>query len=125
MSQAEIPGEYAGDAFRPLVELGVPHSNRRLSDKLLAAFNHAYAIGEADMATRLRSLLLEIETAWPRPAGPAERRRTGAVEQADLWVDFVDARERYLRACDDGWDQGRRDAARARMTEAHRRWARS
>ena len=33
-------------AYQFLIDAGVPRYNRRLTDKVLAAFNHAYAMGE-------------------------------------------------------------------------------
>ena len=36
---------------------GILAITRRLSDKVLAAFNHAYATGEVDVASKLRAVL--------------------------------------------------------------------
>lgn len=71
---------------------GAPRYDHRLSDKILAAFNQAYASGVLDTARHLRALLAEVER---RERVANDRHGIGAVEKADLWVAFVDARNRY------------------------------
>lgn len=65
---------------------------RRLSDKVLAAFNHAYATGEKEIADKLRAVLKLTEA--KRPTAD-QRGGYDAVAHADLWVGFVDARNKY------------------------------
>ena len=67
--------------------------SRRLSDKILAAFNHAYASGETKIARFLHRALESHEAKY----GPTQDRRSGcsSLGQADLWVRFVEARNHY------------------------------
>ena len=94
--------------------------NRRLTDILLAAFNHAYAVGERDIAEQLRGLLEELDK---RRYNGEERRRCGAVSQAELWVAFVEARDRYRRLCDEKPDHTKTLSALEAMKESYRRWS--
>jgi len=76
---------------------------RRLSDKILAAFTHAYAVGE-----------------------PPKNRRAGdgAVGQVDLWIKFVDARDGYKKACDKkGANASSVAAVLDDMKDAYRQWS--
>ena len=59
---------------------------RRLSDKVLAVFNHAYATGEREVAKKLRSVLQMTEAKRPKSD---KRTSYNAVEHADLWVGSV------------------------------------
>jgi hypothetical protein len=99
-------------------------SRRRLSDKILAAFNHAYAVGEVDVAKTLRSALIENEQ---RSGKYREMRQSyDPLGEAELWVAFVEARNSYRALC----DGGKRDAvAIARsleaMKDAYRAWSAS
>lgn len=79
-----------------LVDTGSPPSNRRLTDKVLAAFNHAYSVGEYDLAERLREVLILAEGRGRRQF--LGRRADYAQQQATLWARFVDARNRYREA---------------------------
>jgi hypothetical protein len=97
---------------------------RRLADMILASFNHAYAIGAPDLADRLWGLLAEVETR--QAAGQMGRTdNINAVRQAELWVEFVEARNRY-RAALDGPEEGvRLEQAFLAMKAAYRRWSES
>ena len=46
-------------------DVGAPDHDRRLSDKILAAFNHAYSVGETAIAEQLRVLLLDPAVSCP------------------------------------------------------------
>ncbi|MBI3451419.1 MAG: hypothetical protein HY057_01010 [Rhodospirillales bacterium] len=111
-SQPGIPESY-----------GTPEYNRRLSDKILAAFNHAYATGERAIADKLWSVLVEIDGALA-PEIKSQRKGPGAVSQAELWVAFVEARNRYRRVMEQTGGSGR-DLAQALedMKETYRRWS--
>ncbi len=95
--------------------------NRRLSDILLAAFNHAYAVGERDIAGKLRIMLSEVEER-KRPY-KTERRDAGPLSQADLWVAFVEARDQYRRLCEAKPDGEPALAALEAMKESYRNWS--
>jgi len=106
-----------------IVSTGAPRHSRRLTDKVLAAFNHAYSVGEVEVARRLREILAEIdddEIAVP----PTDRRGADALGQADLWMGFVEARNRYRRACDTA-PRNVREVAEAlvEMQAAYRAWS--
>lgn len=94
---------------------------RRLSDKVLAAFNHAYATGEEEVAKKLRAVLQMTEA--KRPKGD---KRTGydAVVHADLWVGFVDARNKYNTVSGKkGSKKSDLDKALDAMKDAYRAWS--
>jgi len=102
--------------------LGVPEYNRRLTDKLLAAFNHAYAVGEREVAKQLHAVLAEVETGV-RGFG-RQRRADGALAGADRWSRFVDARDRYHEVSrDTRFDPEVVGEALVEMKEAFRSWS--
>jgi hypothetical protein len=109
--------------------LGMPQYMRRLSDKILAAFNHAYATGEYDIADKLWAVLgeldslAEVDRRLNRPEA-LEQRRSDALGHAQRWVSFVEARNLYRAAMDSPAGRGPDIAeAMAAMKEAYRRWA--
>ena len=73
--------------------VGEPEYTRRLADKILSAFNHAYASGQHDIAHDLRAALVKLDERV-RTAGPT-RRAQSILDEADRWVAFVQARDRY------------------------------
>ena len=100
---------------------GTLEITRRLSDKVLAAFNHAYATGETDVADKLKSVLKTTESR--RPKGD-QRVRYDAVVHAELWVGFVDARDRYRQVSED--KRAKADAVEAALRDmkaAYRAWS--
>lgn len=112
------------DAERAALEaVGEGAYTRRLTDKILAAFNQAYATGEPAAAELLRQAL-ERAVASAEAVGGG-RRHHRALDQAALWVRFVDARNAYLAARDPlaGAGDDAIDDARARMLEAWEGWS--
>ncbi|MGE5539545.1 MAG: hypothetical protein ACM30I_13080 [Gemmatimonas sp.] len=95
-----------------------PSYERRLSDKLLAAHNHAYAAGNRRVAGEILDILALVDAAERRAS---ERRGLDALERAHRWVAFVDARESYEGAVNDV-DRGRMQAARLRLHMAQELW---
>lgn len=120
MSAAQSENEpFVGTVDR---DLGQPEYNRRLGDKLLAAFNHAYAIGERRIATLLRSMLEDIEGRNRMSGG--KPRMESALGQADLWMAFVEARDHYRALCaDESADPEDVADALEDMKEKYRRWS--
>lgn len=111
---AYAPDSLAGDDLSEVT--------RRLSDKILAAFNSAYAVGESTTAKKLRKVLAEHEA---RQSVPGDRRgASNSLAQADLWVAFVESRNRYNSISEDK-RAGRtdRDKALAEMKDAYRIWS--
>ena len=107
-----------------LVAHPAPKYDRRLSDKILAAFAHAYEVGERGVAARLRRALEEAEQ--NAAAAHPERRASNALLQADLLIEFVDAREAYKRTAErDPDDIEEIDRASREMLDAYRRWSNS
>ncbi len=104
-------------------ETGTPPKNRRLSDKVLAAFNHAYAVGEIDVAAQLREILARLER--DRVVAHSERKaQPVSLSHADLWVDFVEARNDYRMACEDASLDTEAVAQHlARMKDSYQRWS--
>jgi hypothetical protein len=104
--------------------VGKPRYDRRLADKVLAAFNHAYAVGAHEVAQSLRTVLAAVEAQDPFTV----QRRHGhqATDQADHWIVFVEARNVYRRAAqDEGADAATVERALAAMKDAYRRWSAS
>ncbi len=94
---------------------------RRLSDKVLAAFNHAYAIGEVEVATKLRAVLKVAEA--KRPKGD-KRGGYDATAHADLWVGFVEARNAFKGLCEKkGANASDLASAQENMKNAYRAWS--
>jgi len=101
---------------------------RRLSDKILAAFNHAYAVGEDDVAKKLRDALSvnEGKSAQRAKQGGYERIGYDPLGQADLWIEFVEARNGYKTACEtDKSDATVIATTLESMKDAYRRWSMS
>ena len=115
---APVPAE-ANDMF---VEGGAHGYSRRLTDKILTAFCHAYSIGETEMAETLHAVLDSAERQEAAKSGG--RRYSAAVEQADLWIEFVKARDRY-RVAKEGSSGEAPDTSPEfqEMKEAYRRWS--
>ncbi len=104
-------------------ETGVPSHSRRLCDKVLAAFNHAYAVGEIEVAANLREILAKLEHERILVHGHRQAT-TVALSHADLWVDFVEARNDYRVACEnESHDSEAVAGILARMKEAYQRWS--
>ncbi len=99
----------------------LPKHNRRLTDILLAGFNHAYAVGDREIAEQLRGLLQQLESR--KYNGGHNRRRSDAINQADLWVAFVEARDRYRELCDKKPDHSNTLSALDVMKESYRLWS--
>ncbi len=109
-----------------VVSTGTPKHDRRLSDKILAAFGHAYAEGALGVAAVLRRALEEAQGTFH--GAPAERRAHSgyvrALVQADLWVAFVDSRDAFRRAsAAQAPDLEALEQARAEMMDAYKAWS--
>lgn len=114
---------FSDDASEFFIDAGVPRYNRRLTDKVLAAFNHAYAMGEMDLARSLWQCLVEAE----KLGQDGHRRPNQALDLAAEWVAFVDARDRYRNAsrAQHGSPGGAPDTASdafRTMRDAHQAW---
>ena len=117
-----MPNESLLNTAELAVEVGVPEYNRRLTDKILDAFTHAYSIGETDVAERLRAILVEVEEAGARryPNG----RTNAAAEQADYWCRFVEARDVYRKITQSSRaEPDQISAALEQMKEAYKHWS--
>ena len=104
------------------VATGQPRHNRRLGDKVLAAFNHAYAVGSLEVAAQLREILARIEADRGEKFG--ERRHSPTtLGQADLWMAFVEARNDYQAVCSesDGDERAEAEALKI-MKSAYEAW---
>ncbi len=99
---------------------GTPCYDRRLTDKILAAFTHAYAAGAHQTAARLKTLLAEVEAT---ERSRHDRRAVTALRQAELWVAFVEARDAYHALQEDGAGAAALSAALERMKDAYRLWS--
>lgn len=106
------------DAVPEQDAIGRPFQHRRVSDRLLAAHNQAYASGQRHVASDLRDILELIEN---DERIRFNRRSITAVERASRWMAFVDAREAYESAVNDN-DHGQSQVARLRMHMAQELW---
>jgi hypothetical protein len=107
-----------------LTSVGMPEHNRRLTDKILAAFNHAYSVDEKIIAAKLHAVLVECQVQLG--VSTADRRTSRAVSQADLWVKFVQARDAYrMSRQQPGADPAMVTGSLDAMKEAYRRWSAS
>lgn len=84
---------FAADPNEIFADAGVPKYDRRLTDKILAAFNHAYSTGDSELARDLWQVLAKAEKAAAHKH--SRRRPNQALDLAACWVTFVDARDRY------------------------------
>ncbi len=104
-----------------LAAQGRPAHDRRLSDKILAAFTCAYGGGSLRTAERLRAVLADVEQEERRRH---DRRGQSALDQADHWVRFIKARDAYsVLAEDDAASPADREAALNMMRQAYRAWS--
>ena len=113
-----------GTIASPTIDCSAPRHEitRRLSDKILTAFNHAYSIGEKEIADRLRDVLAYNEE--KSRVEVEQRGNFDPIGQADLWVAFIEARNRYKKVSNQG--KSRRDltdTALEAMKDAYRRWS--
>ncbi len=116
------PGNGAQDVSSMTVATGRTRYDRRLSDKVLAAFNHAFGLGELDAADRLRQILCDLEARFA-PEGE-DRRRHRPLDDADRWTGFVAARQHYRAVCDaEPADAAAVEAGLAEMKAAYRQWS--
>ncbi len=97
---------------------------RRLSDKILNAFNHAYAVGESGIAAKLKDALEANEL--QRNNGSDHRTTYDPLGQAEKWVAFVEARNRY-KSFNVAAAESSPDAITAleEMKDAYRLWSMS
>ena len=103
-------------------DLGAGGFNRRLSDKILSAFNHAYAIGAVEIAERLKAVLIENERQSGH--GDSDRRGDNPLGQAEHWVGFVEARNSYKKISQvPDADPTRVAEALDDMKAAYQRWS--
>jgi hypothetical protein len=96
--------------------------NRRLRDRILAAFDLAHTAGDAEIVGRLREALELAE----RQAGGhnAGRRDYDLPAESSIWAQFVAARNAYKEACAGGAeDADARFRAFEGVKEAYRRWS--
>jgi hypothetical protein len=106
-----------------IVSIGTPQYDRRLSDKILAAFSHAYAEGATAVAAILRRALEEAERDMESLAPDRDRRQSAALTQADLWMEFVEARDFFRRAfAAEVPDPKDLERTRGEMMDAYKRW---
>lgn len=97
-------------------------ASRRLSDKILAAFSHAYAVGETEVAMKLKDALAVSEA---KHDGMGEKRRSyDPLGQAEMWVAFIEARNAYKALVEnERSDPNAVAVALDAMKDAYRRWS--
>lgn len=97
------------------------HARRRLSDKILAAFNHAYSVGEYDVAKKLKAALTDNEA---QSSEFKEMRQSyDPLGEAELWVSFVEARNAYRAVCEGKKSTVSVTESLETMKEAYRVWS--
>jgi hypothetical protein len=104
-----------------IADIGQPPYERRLTDKILIAFNHALALGYVEIAERLHLTLEIAEREGVKKYG--ERRGVTVLDLAGLWRAFIAARDHFVRlSADPAIDPARLADARSRMRERWRLW---
>jgi hypothetical protein len=105
-----------------MLELGQPRYSRRITDKVLAAFNHAYVLEEIELAQKLWEALVLAEEASLRQH--SRRRPNQSIELAEKWVGLVDARQKHQKIAKDPAQSAtpEADEAYADMRMAYRAW---
>ena len=105
-----------------MLELGQPRYSRRITDKVLAAFNHAYVLEEIELAQKLWEALVLAEEVSLRQH--SRRRPNQAIELAERWVELVDSRSKYQKLSKDPALAASPEAeeAYADMRMAYRAW---
>lgn len=118
----DIDQRLVDDGSELFADVGVPDFNRRLTDKILSAFNHAYSVGEVEIAEQLRAILIDAEC---KARGEKSARQTGhAAKQAELWIKFVKARGRYRPLAQaEAIDALAMSSALDEMKEAYKDWS--
>ena len=94
---------------------------RRLSDKILAAFNHAYSVGELEIAKQLKAALVNNEK--QDNSHKEMRKYYDPLAEAELWIVFVNSRNKYRTACEKQNDPNAVSEALEAMTDAYRLWS--
>lgn len=110
------------DSSTSLLELGQPRYNRRITDKVLAAFNHAYVLDELELAQKLWEALILAEEASLRQ--DTRRAPNQAIALAERWVKLVDARRKHQQMAADPKLASTPEAedAHRHMRESYRAW---
>jgi len=117
-----MPNEAISNAAALVADAGLPEFNRRLTDKILVAFTHAYSVGETEVAERLQAILADVEEE-SRRRYPG-RRTFDAVEQAGLWTSFVEARDEFRRLSQSNkGDPAKIATSLQQMKEAYKLWS--
>ena len=96
---------------------GEPKYTRRLGDKILTAFTHAYSVGRLDLSEKL----LDVLNSCSEQDG---QERSGPIlELATCWMQFVQARNRFNEVADaNGEDSAAAAQAFQEMKDAHQKW---
>jgi hypothetical protein len=99
--------------------------HRRLSDKILAAFEHADAAGEVEIAHLLQEALALTERRDRNGNRTAsDRRRFSPAGECTKWAAFVTARNAYKAVCElNGSDDAAVERALGAMKQAYRQWS--
>jgi len=120
----DVNERLADDGSELFDDVGVPDFNRRLTDKILAAFNHAYSLGEVEVARKLQAVLALAEKS--ASSKKTARQNGKAANQAELWMTFVKARDRYRPlALAESADALTMSMALEEMKEAYKVWSMS
>jgi len=131
LAAPELFAEPFGEELKP--EKAAPRYQRRLTDKILAAFTHSYALDEIELANVLFAALRLAEDATRSRHGdaagsagrPESRENPGqAVQMAEYWVRLIDARQRYQQvlAGNAASDDPAAVKAHREMSEAYAAW---
>ena len=104
-----------------LIDDANPRYQQRLTDKILAAFTHSYALDEIELATELWAALELAERVSEREN--SRRVPNQALRLAQYWIKLVDAKRRYHDAMSiAGGREGEADQALQEMKAAYQAW---
>jgi hypothetical protein len=107
-----------------LIAESAPRFHRRLSDKILAAFTHAYVLDEVELASTLYACLVSAEEITE--AEDKDRADNQALGLAQYWIKLVDSKRRYEAILSNGGAPGDPNAedVRNEMRTAFAAWYR-
>ena len=99
-----------------------PRFHRRLTDKILAAFTHAYVMDEVELASTLYAGLVFAQDVHEHEA--EERAQNQALTLAQYWIRLVDSKRRYEAMLSQGGEAGdpKAEQARNEMRVAFNAW---
>ena len=105
-----------------LIAESAPRFQRRLTDKILAAFTHAYALDEVELASALYACLVKAEGVTEDEN--QDRSENQSLGLAQYWIKLVDSKRRYEAILSNGGvpEDPKAKDMQTKMREAFAAW---